>query len=145
MQHFSEEHKKKIGIALKGRTFSEETKRKMGNAHVGEKCYFWKGGRIKYVGYWHVLKKEHPNCTANGYVREHRLLMEEKMGRYLTPEEIVHHVDGNPYNNDIKNLELMSQVEHSKIHKRNFSPLNGYLKLFLWIMWGIPINYKVTN
>ena len=37
---------------------------------------------------------------------EHRLVMEKQIGRYLTKEEIVHHVDLNKTSNDINNLCL---------------------------------------
>ena len=36
-----------------------------------------------------------------------RLLMEEKLGRELNPDEQIHHIDENPLNNDINNLEIM--------------------------------------
>ena len=32
------------------------------------------------------------------------------------PAEVVHHIDGNPLNNDLSNLCLMSNVEHSIAH-----------------------------
>jgi len=40
----SEEHRRKISEANKGKQFSEEARRKIGDAHRGEKCTFWKGG-----------------------------------------------------------------------------------------------------
>jgi HNH endonuclease len=33
------------------------------------------------------------------------------------PGQIVHHVDGNPMNNDPENLQLMTQSEHAKLHQ----------------------------
>ena len=35
------------------------------------------------------------------YVYEHRLLMEQKIGRLLRPGEIIHHKDGDRLNNNI--------------------------------------------
>ena len=46
----------------------------------------------------------------------HRLVMEEKLGRKLQSNELVHHKDGNIFNNDPKNLELMSRNEHGRLH-----------------------------
>jgi hypothetical protein len=41
--------------------------------------------------------------------------MEERLGRYLRPEEVVHHIDNNPANNDISNLQLFANnTEHLK-------------------------------
>ena len=42
-KHLSEETRKKLS-SNRGRIFSEETRRKMSEAHLGEKCYLWKGG-----------------------------------------------------------------------------------------------------
>lgn len=53
---------------------------------------------------------------------ECRLIMEKHLGRYLKPTEVIHHKDGNPTNNDITNLELLSsQSEHTKLHHREGS------------------------
>jgi hypothetical protein len=74
----------------------------------------WKGGRKMVGRYLYVWTgKEHPMATKAGYVSEHRLAMSRKIGRYLSPEEVVHHIDGNPLNNAIENLELFaSNAEH---------------------------------
>ena len=64
-------------------------------------------------GYRKVLVPWHPFRDANGYVMEHRYVLEIKMGRYLMPAESVHHVDGNRLNNSPSNLEVFSTVgEH---------------------------------
>ncbi len=49
-------------------------------------------------------------------IDEHRLVMEQYLGRKLTRLEVVHHKDGNGRNNDIENLELMSLSSHSRLH-----------------------------
>lgn len=72
----------------------------------GERNGSWNGG-VRYDGpYVLELRPDHPHATASGYVRKHRLVMEEKLGRYLTPTEVVHHKDDNPANNHPDNLEL---------------------------------------
>jgi hypothetical protein len=51
-------------------------------------------------------------------VYEHRLVMEKHLGRYLKPEEVVHHIDGNPGNNVLDNLMLFpNDGEHSAHHR----------------------------
>lgn len=73
----------------------------------GSKNYFWKGGRVvDKHGYILVKRNDHPCATRSGYVREHRLVMEQKIGRILDPKEVVHHLDGNPQNNHPDNLHL---------------------------------------
>lgn len=78
----------------------------------------WKGGRItEYHGYIYRYKPHHPFTNKDGYVFEHRLVMEEHIGRYLFPEEVVHHKNNKPSDNDIKNLLLFkNQAEHVRIH-----------------------------
>jgi HNH endonuclease len=76
----------------------------------GDKNPAWKGGRFTTkLGYVNILIPDHPNANHKGYVREHRLVMEKHLGRYLTEDEVVHHKDGNPSNNNINNLELYSK------------------------------------
>lgn len=79
----------------------------------------WGGGRCmmgqdgRYVG---VYAPNHPAATKRGYVMEHRLVMEAHIGRYLTPDEIVHHLDGDTYRNTIDNLELTTKKKHFQNH-----------------------------
>jgi len=46
----------------------------------------------------------------------HRVIAEQKLGRPLEPGEIVHHKDGDKWNNDPENLEVMTQAEHVRLH-----------------------------
>jgi hypothetical protein len=73
----------------------------------------WRGGRkVRKDGYVFVRATHHP-ANINGYVLEHRLVMEQVLGRYLEPQEVVHHIDNNPSNNAPENLRLYSsQAEH---------------------------------
>lgn len=67
----------------------------------------WRGGRIvDQDGYILVKAPDHPNCDRHRYVREHRLVMEQVLGRFLTPDEVVHHIDGDKQNNHPDNLQV---------------------------------------
>lgn len=48
---------------------------------------------------------------------EHRTVAEEMLGRPLAAGEIVHHKDGDRYNNAPSNLEVMTQREHALRHE----------------------------
>ena len=99
----------------------EPMKYKKWHAPKGKDHPYFKGKPyIDSDGYTRVYCPEHPNCYENGYVLEHRLIMEQYLGRYLTKSEVVHHKipvkDGGT--NDIENLELLnSQGEHLSIHR----------------------------
>ena len=66
----------------------------------------WKGGKILISGYVYIYSHIHPNKTKDGYVCEHRLVMEEFLNRYLTKKEIIHHKNEIKTDNRIENLEL---------------------------------------
>jgi hypothetical protein len=68
---------------------------------------FWKNGstRDKH-GYLLLKVPGHPHANSSGYVREHRLVVEQVIGRFLEPEEVVHHLNGDEGDNRPENLEL---------------------------------------
>ena len=102
----------------KGHKVSKETRMKISIAVRGSNHPFWKGGISSNVeGYILIKSENHPNKNAGGYVFEHRLVMEKKIGRYLTKDEIVHHIDGDKKNNSESNLELMDRAMHIREHK----------------------------
>ena len=51
-----------------------------------------------------------------------KYLMEQKLGRPLEPNEQVHHIDGNPLNNAMSNLELTTITEHMHKHRKYNDP-----------------------
>jgi hypothetical protein len=68
-------------------------------------------------GYEYVYMPTNPMAKSNGCVFVHRLVMSEKIGRPLTKDEHVHHIDGNKLNNNIENLMLVTRSEHTKIEQ----------------------------
>lgn len=66
--------------------------------------------------------KYNESLTTDGYKlingeKEHRLLIEAKIGRKLSYRESIHHIDFDKLNNSLDNLKLCSgPSEHSKIH-----------------------------
>ena len=48
------------------------------------------------------------------------ILMAQKLGRPLEPNEDIHHIDGNPDNNSLDNLELQEHGEHQREHFQKY-------------------------
>ena len=86
---------------------------------AGENHPCWKDGRHHRVdGYILIHKPEHPFANHYGYVREHRLVVEAQIGRYLKPTEECHHI--NETRDDNRPQNLMAFVNHSahiRFHK----------------------------
>lgn len=77
---------------------------------------FHKGYIITHNGYKMIPNPQHPYADSKGYVREHRLVMESKIGRFLMPDEVVHHLNHNKLDNRIDNLEITDLPTHTREH-----------------------------
>lgn len=111
----------------KGKYCSKDCSLKITNKILeknGEKTRFEKGKEhpffdhktISWAGYIELFTPNHPFCTQRGYVKEHRLVMEKHLGRYLNENEVVHHINGDKQDNRIENLELLERGEHTRQH-----------------------------
>ena len=65
-----------------------------------------------------IFMPSHP-FSVKGYIREHRLALEKRIGRYLVKGEVVHHKDGDTLNNDLNNLVLLTKKEHDRLTKED--------------------------
>lgn len=111
----------------------------------GSNSHRWKGGKIKHTsGYVRIYSPDHLFKDNQGYVFEHRLVMEKYIGRYLTKEEHIHHINGIKDDNRIKNLQILSHSEHSQTtNKKNMLDRHciicksniTYIDKFGWTKW----------
>lgn len=128
--------------------FSEEHRKHLGDANRGEKSYWfnktkakhpaWKDGRFKNPeGY--ILIYHPDDRYKRKYVVEHRVIMENHLGRQLYPWEIIHHINGIKDDNRIENLELLpNNTQYNKKIQEVYLE-NQRLKQEI-IEYKIPVN-----
>ena len=83
--------------------------RRAGHMHNGRPAV------LDSSGYVRVYEPSHPAAYKNGQVLEHRLVMENFLGRRLHTDEHVHHVNGDKTDNRLENLLVMGHSEHSAL------------------------------
>jgi hypothetical protein len=85
----------------------------------GPEHHNWKGGTYMHGnGYVYEYAPDHPTATRKmPYVLQHRLVMEQTLGRFLEPDEDVHHEDEDKTNNDPANLVLTKRSPHMAHHR----------------------------
>jgi len=133
---YSIEERKAMSDKMKGLRPSPATEFKKGQTapNKGKKIfklsgtnhYKWKGGKKISNGYICILKPNHPFSDNQGYIPEHRIVMEKNIKRFLTKKEVVHHRGikypigsiKNIQDNRIENLKLFSSIiEHLAYHR----------------------------
>jgi len=62
-------------------------------------------------------------AMKTGYLAEHRLVMAETLGRMLTPEEVVDHINGVKDDNRPENLRVLTKRVHDSLPKPPRRPI----------------------
>ena len=89
--------------------------------------------RINQRGYYEIYMPRHPFCDSKGFVREHRLRMEEWLRvsnpghpclvelngvKYINRGWVVHHKNEDKLDTRISNLDVQQNPEHSRDHAK---------------------------
>lgn len=111
---------------------NEEANRASSRRFTGSRNPMWKGGLTEHSGGYIYENASHHPFSSNGYVLQHRLVMERvlvdknpkskflvRLGSnyFLSPSFTVHHRDFDKRNNDEDNLVVMSNASHARYHK----------------------------
>lgn len=88
------------------RLFSSEEQSRRGRMNNGDTQ------RGRGAGKWYVKRAG---------VHEHRTVAEKMMGRKLTFDDVVHHINGDKRDNRPENLEVMTRAEHVAVHQDDFA------------------------
>lgn len=94
----------------------------MGDAHLArplDRMHNGRPAKLSTTGYVQVYEPDHPRADRGGWVFEHRLVVEARIGRYLEPEENVHHLNGVKDDNRSENLVVLGHTEHLVLTGRN--------------------------
>lgn len=94
----------------------------------GAKNPRWNGGKRTLTNGYIMVKADPTkhSVTKDGYILEHRKIMEDLLGRKLNRVEVVHHLNHIPSDNRPENLELISS--HSEHIKREHNHIINYKK-----------------
>lgn len=88
------------------------------NYPSGAESVSWKGGRAISNGYVMIFIGIIDGKRKS--VAEHRLVMESHLGRALSNDEIVHHINEVKDDNRIENLQIMTRAEHLNHHRHSY-------------------------
>lgn len=106
--------REKLGSGLRGksRTFTPEHCAAISKHRLAWAEEHAVGTTIKPNGYVVYTRGQNKGRSV------HVVAMEQRLGRKILADEVVHHIDGDRSNNSIDNLALMTRAAHTRLHRR---------------------------
>lgn len=91
-------------------------------AWKGGVTYFRKHGNYKPIKYVRCPQEYTAMARKDGYVMEHRLILAQHLGRPLLRVEVVHHINHDPQDNRLENLQLFASNRDHKLYEHHGIP-----------------------
>lgn len=132
----TEEHKRKISEANKGKIISIEIRNKISetNKRKGirpknvvylkrEQHPLWKTGRLTYRKICQDNEKDLNTCEICNWIEKNNFtVLNKKIGKKMG----IHHIDGNRNSNKIQNLAVVCSYCHNAIHDNQNRKMNRF-------------------
>ena len=106
--------------AIKKMTGPSNPAWKGGVTYFRKKGNYTKNGQIRYL---RCPPEFRPMARKDGYIMEHRLIVAQVLGRCLSRQETVHHLNHNPVDNRLENLALFASNQAHKLFEAHGKPL----------------------
>lgn len=106
---------------------NKEILRKIMKGKVAKDARHWKEGKYKNSkGYIMVYSGIREGANKSGYTPEHRIVAESFLGRKLSKNEVIHHINGIRDDNVPENLWVYDRREHRRVHNEDAFAVLAY-------------------
>lgn len=107
-----------VGVDMRGRHGNHARGERHGRYNTAERRLTSQGYVAVRVAADHPHAWGPPKMRSHRYAYEHVLVVTERIGRALRPDEAVHHLNGIKTDNRSENLELVTVSEHARVHDK---------------------------
>lgn len=118
----------------------EQSLSKIGNIREGSRGY-----PEIYVGYDYPYSTPERKKRLGHWIFEHRYIMESKIKKPIPKGYVIHHIDGDKFNNNINNLYLCTGAEHNRCHAGVGGILTELFKENIIIFNKNTVQYNISK